>query len=95
MFKLINKKTYDLLCLENNHNKLTIDVLTEDNQNLRNVNDFYIRRYNDAKNIIRILNNKIPGNTQIPEKCAICDNILFYNENLHVATCVNCSIIIK
>lgn len=95
MFKFIDKKYYESLCKENNEFKIKLDVLSEDNQNLRNVNDFYIKQYNDAKTIIRLLNNSIPGKSQIPEVCPTCNNPLFYNENLHIATCTNCNSIIR
>ena len=72
-----------------------LDIVTDDNLELRNINDFYIKKYNDAKNIIRIMKNGVYGNGVIPEKCPYCDEVLIYNEYLHIGSCPQCKSIIK
>ena len=75
---------------ENEKLKREIEIVNEDNQLLRDVNDFYLKKYNDAKDMIRTLTNKDPNNSNIPYKCRECGDILNYNENLHIATCTQC-----
>lgn len=111
MFGFVSKKIYDSVCKnlvrvtnkndeldkENNNLKHKLEVIIEDNQELRSINDFYIEKYKNAKNIIRILNNENPNNIQIPENCPKCNTLLVYNEYAHIATCpnVDCDTIIK
>lgn len=103
MFGLIRKKHYDErvtelvqynkeLLDENNKLKRLMDIVNEDNQELRNANDFYLRKYNDTKNMVRELTNKDPDKTVIPRRCRECGDELNYNENLHIAVCIACDI---
>lgn len=107
----VSKKTYDFVCMqlvrmttkydslikENENLKQKMELVIEDNQELRTINDFYIEKYKNAKNIIRILNNENSNNTQIPENCPHCKTPLVYNEYAHIATCPNveCDTVIK
>jgi len=86
----VNTENNELI-KENEKLKRLMEIVNEDNQVLRNVNDFYLKKYNDAKNIIRTLNNENPDKIKIPSKCKVCDELLNYNENLHIAVCPNCN----
>lgn len=105
MFRIISKKSFDYMSNENleltrKNNELIkenekfqrlLDIVNEDNQILRNINEFHLKKYNDAKNIIRTLNNENPKNNIIPSKCDVCCEVLNYNENLHIAVCPECN----
>ena len=98
------KKDFDAMrtkCIEvmeeNSKLKQKIENVTEDNQELRTINDFYIDKYKNAKNIIRVLNNDKSDYLQIPENCPKCNTLLVYNEYSHIATCPSptCDVIFK
>ena len=77
---------------ENEKIKRLMEIVNEDNQVLRNTNDFYLRKYTDTKNMVREFNNKDPNKNMIPYRCRECGDVLNYNENLHIAVCTPCDI---
>ena len=77
---------------ENEKLKRQIEIVNEDNQLLRNTNDFYLKKYNDTKNMVRELTNQDPTKNRIPYRCRECGDLLNYNENLHIAVCSACNI---
>lgn len=103
MFGFVKKKDYNALveafetikcdykqaCKVRDDHANTIDLLTEDNQILATTNEYYLKRYTEAQNIIRVLKNESTG-IVIPEKCPHCEAVMIYNENLHMAICPDC-----